>query len=113
MEHILRRPVESRRAYQERRRTIVWGMLLAIGIAVALTVLMVGCGNVSPASSVTPPPSSVAPLSASEVQNIVQAAAQAADSLSMVIAVVDRGGSVLAVYRKPGAGSSATGNFGA
>lgn len=113
MEHTLRRPVESRRAYQQRRRTIVWGMLLAIGIAVALTVLMVGCGNVSPASSVTPPSSSVAPLSASEVQNIVQAAAQAADSLSMVIAVVDRGGSVLAVYRKPGAGSSVTGNFGA
>jgi uncharacterized protein GlcG (DUF336 family) len=112
MEHFLRRPVESRRAYAQRRKTIVWGMLLAMGIAIALTILMVGCGNVSPTASVTPPPS-FAPLSVSDVQNIVQAAAQAADSLSMVIAVVDRGGSVLAVYRKSGAGSTAIGNFGA
>jgi uncharacterized protein GlcG (DUF336 family) len=52
-------------------------------------------------------------LSATDVQNIVQGAAQASDEASMVIAVVDRGGSVLAVYRKPGAAASATGNFGA
>ncbi|MGB7846375.1 MAG: hypothetical protein WBL63_12225 [Candidatus Acidiferrum sp.] len=42
MEHILRKPVESRRAYQQRRKTIIWGMLLAMGIAVAMAVLMVG-----------------------------------------------------------------------
>ena len=113
MEHILRRPVESRRAYQQRRKTVALGMILAMAIAIALTVLMVGCGNVTPTSSIAPPPPSVAPLSAADVQNIVQAAAQAADSASMVIAVVDRGGNILAVYRKPGAGSSATGNFGA
>lgn len=42
MEHILRKPVESSRAYQQRRKTIVWGMILAISIAVAMAVLMVG-----------------------------------------------------------------------
>jgi uncharacterized protein GlcG (DUF336 family) len=44
---------------------------------------------------------------------LVQAAAQAADPNTMVIAVVDRAGRILAVYRKPAAPSLATGNFGA
>jgi len=116
MEHILHKPVESRRAYAQRRRTLVWGMLLALGVAIALAILLIGCGGVSsttnaPAPS-TPTPSS-SPLSILDVQNIVQAAAQAADSDTMVIAVVDRGGTVLAVYRKPNAPATDTGNFGA
>jgi len=41
MEHILRKPVESRRAYAQRRKTIAWGVLLALGIATALTMLLV------------------------------------------------------------------------
>jgi uncharacterized protein GlcG (DUF336 family) len=113
MEHVLRRPVESQRAYEQRRKTLAWGMILALGIAVALAVLMVGCGSVTPTSTGSTPPLAAAPLSTSDVQDIVQAAAQAADSLSMVIAVVDRAGSVLAVYRKPSAGTTAMGNFGA
>jgi len=113
MEHFLRRPVASRRAYAQRRKTIAFSMLLALGMAAALAVLLVGCGGVTATPVVTVPPPVVAALSASDVQNIVQAAAQAADSASMVIAVVDRGGSVLAVFRKPGAGATATGNFGA
>jgi uncharacterized protein GlcG (DUF336 family) len=117
MEHVLRRPVESRRAYRHRRRTLALGIILALGITLALAVLLVGCGSVasSSGSATTPPPAvapSAAPLSTNDVQNIVQAAAQAADSASMVIAVVDRGGSVLAVYRKPGAATTAVGNFG-
>jgi uncharacterized protein GlcG (DUF336 family) len=111
MEHALRRPVESRRAYQHRRRTLVWGLILALGMVAALAVLLVGCGSVTPSGGVVMPVASAVPLSTSDVQNIVQAAAQAADSTSMVIAVVDRGGSVLAVYRKPGAGATAMGNF--
>jgi uncharacterized protein GlcG (DUF336 family) len=50
---------------------------------------------------------------ASDVQAIVQAAAEAADPTTMVIAVVDRSGAVLGVYRKPSAPATATGNFGA
>jgi uncharacterized protein GlcG (DUF336 family) len=113
MEHVLRRPVESRRAYEQRRKAIALGMVLALSLAVALAVLMVGCGSVTPSPSGPTTPATTPALSASDVQNIVQAAAQAADSESMVIGVVDRGGSVLAVYRKPDAGASATGNFGA
>ena len=118
MEHVLRKPVESRHAYRQRRKTIALGMFLALGLAAALAVLLIGCGGNSLATTTNPTsnpstPSTGAPLSASEVQNVVQAAAQASDANSMVIAVVDRGGSVLGVYRKPGAGATATGNFGA
>lgn len=116
MEHILRKHVESRQAYKQRRKTIALGMVLALGIAAALAILLVGCGGsgAATASSTTlTPATTAAPLSVTDVQSIVQAAAQATDATSMVIAVVDRGGSVLAVYRKPGAGASATGNFGA
>ena len=114
MEHAIRRHVESRPAYLSRRKTLAWGMLLALGIAGALTALLVGCGSVSSSASdpATPPPTA-SPLGISDVQNIVQAAAQAADSATMVIAVADRGGNVLAVFRKSGAGATATGNFSA
>jgi uncharacterized protein GlcG (DUF336 family) len=92
-------------------------MILALVLASALVVLLVGCGGSAGASTSTiGGTSSVAAtsaLSAGDVQNVVQAAAEAVDSNSMVIAVVDRGGIVLAVYRKPGAGSSDVGNFSA
>ena len=113
MEHTLRKPVESRQAYRHRRQTIAFGMILALVLAAALAALLMGCGGSTATTSVTTPPPAATALSASDVQNIVQAAAQAADGTGMVIAVVDRGGSVLAVYRKPGAGTTATGNFGA
>lgn len=117
MEHALRKPVESRRAYKQRRKTIALATLLALGIAAALAALLIGCGSggggTGGTASSTPDPPTSTSLSAMDVQNVVQAAAQAADATSMVIAVVDRGGNVLAVYRKPGAGATATGNFGA
>ena len=115
MEHILRKPVESWRAYAKRRKTIALGMLLALGLVAALAVLLTGCGGGAVVSTASTPssPATATVLSATDVQNIVQGAAQASDEGSMVIAVVDRGGSVLAVYRKPGAAASATGNFGA
>jgi uncharacterized protein GlcG (DUF336 family) len=114
MEHVLRKPVESRRAYEQRRKTLVFGMILALSLALALVLVLIGCGSVTSTSggSATPPPV-VPALSAADTQNIVQAAATAADTNTMVIAVVDRGGIVLAVYRKPGAGATGVGNFGA
>jgi len=114
MPFAVRKQVAARRAYTQRRKTLAVGMILALGLAAALAVLIVGCGSVSSTPPVSPPlSSSVAPLSALDAQNLVQAAAQAADSPSMVIAIVDRAGSVLAVYRKPAAATTATGNFGA
>jgi len=56
-------------------------------------------GTVFPA----PPPGPDAVLTAADVQNIVLAAAAAINDESMIIAVSDRQGDVLAVYRKPNA----------
>jgi uncharacterized protein GlcG (DUF336 family) len=71
-----------------------------------------GCGGVvGPLTSATPP--ALQSLTAADVTRLVQAAAQAADPNTMVIAVVDRAGNILGVYRKPSAPALATGNFGA
>ena len=45
MEHVLRKPVESSRAYRQRRKTIVFGILLTLVLAAALAVLLMGCGG--------------------------------------------------------------------
>ncbi len=85
---------------------------LFFALALVGTTNLAGCGGV-PATlgSVTPPPAQN--LTASDVTSLIQAAAQAADPNTMVIAVVDRVGRVLGVYRKPAAPALATGNFGA
>src|SRR5437899_5507895 len=86
------------------------GAMVAAGIALAL--LLSGCGGLvtSGTSSSSGP---VVGLTVADVTALVQAAAQAADPNTMVIAVVDRAGRILAVYRKPSAPTLATGNFGA
>jgi hypothetical protein len=86
---------------------------LFFGFAVVLAAAIAGCGGViGPLTSVTPPPT-VQNLTATDVTALVQAAAQAADPNTMVIAVVDRAGNVLGVYRKPSAPVLTTGNFSA
>jgi hypothetical protein len=42
MEHPVRKPVESRRAYRRRKNAIVLGMILALMLAAAMAVLLVG-----------------------------------------------------------------------
>ena len=42
MEHIPRRPVESRRAYEQRRKTLAFGVVLALSVAVALAFVLMG-----------------------------------------------------------------------
>ena len=75
-------------------------------------IFLTGCSGVTGSlTSFTPPPATN--LSAADVTALVQTAAQAADPNTMVIAVVDRAGRILAVYRKPAAPALATGNFGA
>jgi uncharacterized protein GlcG (DUF336 family) len=54
----------------------------------------------------------VACLTATDVTNAVQGAATAVSPDTMVIAVVDRAGTPLAVFRKAGAPATVTGNFG-
>src|SRR3974390_692600 len=79
---------------------------------VALAAATVGCGGVVGGLSSSPPPPPVQSLTAADVTALVQAAAQAVDPNTMVIAVVDRAGNILGVYRKPSAPALATGNFG-
>lgn len=90
----------------------IFGAILC-WFSLALVLAGAGCGGVGGSlTSFTPPPPTPG-LSASDVTALVQAAAQAADPNTMVIAVVDRAGNVLGVYRKPSAPTLATGNFSA
>src|SRR5450432_1322251 len=112
-EHKLRKPVDARRAHNKRRKMLAVGIAVAAGLAGLLTFLLAGCGGGS--SSSIPPPvvtPSAATLTASEVDIIVRAAAAATSPPTAVIAVVDRAGNVLALYRKPDAPPTVTGNFG-
>src|SRR5271166_2940934 len=89
------------------------------GVVVALAVLLMslGCGGGSNTSSqqMNDPPvqqqtTDTQSLTANEVQAIVSAAASSAND-PFVIAVTDRSGRPLAVFRKTGAPATAIGNF--
>jgi uncharacterized protein GlcG (DUF336 family) len=114
MEHIVRKPVESSPAHNQRRKTMALGILIVLILGGALAVILLGCGGSPAGFKPDPPPPVVAPLSATDVANLVQAAATSVNVDTMAIAVVDRGGTVLAVYDKAGVVPGATdiGNFG-
>ncbi len=102
----------SAEVLSRRTKGLVVSFTLAIGLAALLAAILAGCGG---GITATPPPPVPGPaaLTTADVQNLVRAAAEAADPTTMVIAVVDRAGRVLAVFRKPAAPSTAAGNFGA
>ena len=108
--HKLRKPVEAQQALRSRRKLLIVGVFLALGLACVLTFLLLGCGG-SPTSISPPSPPVVQPLQISDVQNIVQAAVNSVN-VDMVVAVVDRAGFVLGVFRTQNAPATATGNFG-
>src|SRR5580700_1496128 len=110
-EHTLRRPVASRQALARRKKTLAVGILLAMGVAGVLAFLLLGCGGGSSVPASPPVSASVQPLQIADVQNIVEAALNAA-SVDMVVAVVDRAGFVLGVFRTQNAPATAVGNFG-
>lgn len=86
--------------------------LTATLCVLALSVAGCGGGSSSPPVPDPPPtPAVVPPLNTSDVDNVVQAAL-ASVNLDMVVAVVDRAGIVLGVYRTPNAPSTAVGNYG-
>jgi uncharacterized protein GlcG (DUF336 family) len=109
--HFIRRPVETRRALEQRKKTLALGFVLALGIAGALAFLLLGCGGVTTPS--TPPvvPTPTPALTSTDVQNIVQAAVNSVN-VEMVVAVVDRAGFVLGVFLTQNAPASGLGNFG-
>ena len=72
---------------------------------------LTACGG-STSAPPPPPPVVASGLSATDVDTVIQAAALSVDA-GMVIAVVDRGGKILAVAETPGAPASGVGNFSA
>jgi len=102
--------VELLRALQQRKKTLAIGIFLAFGIAAALAMLLIGCGAGSSTPVAPPPVPTVQALQAADVQNIVQAAVNSVN-VDMVVAVVDRAGFVLGVFRTQNAPATAAGNF--
>ncbi len=110
-ERHLRKPVAARRALEQRKKTLALGILLALGLAGVLALLLVGCGGGSTTPIAPPPIAPVTALQMADVQKIVQAAVDSAN-VDMVVAVVDRAGFVLGVFRTQNAPATAVGNFG-
>ena len=92
------------------KRQPLRGIFLAF--VLLLSMCTAGCSSVVGGPTSAPPPPSTPNLTSTDVMTLVQAAAQAADLNTMVIAVVDRAGRILAVYRNPSAPTLALGNFG-
>ena len=95
------------RKAQHRRPLIFLGML---ALTCAASILE-ACGG-SSTTPATPNASPATPLSATEVDAVVQNAVLSVN-VPIVVAVTDRTGAILAVFDTPGAPATATGNFGA
>ncbi len=91
-------------------------LLLSFALVVAFCATFSGCGGGGSGAAAPPPPPPPPPtpqaLTQSDVTAVVQAAATAAQSDTMAIAVVDRLGRILAVYKGASAPAQVTGNFG-
>ncbi len=109
--HTLQKPVESRRALQQRKKTLALGIFLAFGIAGVHAMLFIGCAGGSSAPVTPPPVAAVQALQVADVQSIVQATVNSVN-VDMAVAVVDRAGFVLGLFRTQNAPVTATGNFG-
>jgi uncharacterized protein GlcG (DUF336 family) len=110
-EHSIRKPVAARQALHRRKRTLALGILLALGIAGVLALLLVSCGGGGNTPVSPPVIPSVQPLQIPDVQKIVQAAVNSVNA-DMIVAVVDRAGFVLGVFRTQNAPALTVGNFG-
>lgn len=92
---------------QHRRLAVA---LAAFSLA-ALGLVLASCsGSGSPAAVLSPSPAT--PLSAAEVDMVIQHAVQSVN-VPTVVAVTDRAGTILAVFATPGAPATSTGNLGA
>src|SRR3989304_2297775 len=107
MEDCLARLSHQRRAKRRCRSSFAPALLI---LACAL---LPSCSGGGGASSPQPPPpqAATAVLTAADVQDIVSRTAASVDT-PMVIAVTDRAGRILALFRKTGAAATAEGNFG-
>jgi uncharacterized protein GlcG (DUF336 family) len=88
---------------------VAYALVRAVSTIMLTRVLSIVIICVSLALADDPPPI----LTAADVQSVVQNAAASVNSSAMVIAVTDRVGNILAVYRKPDAPALSIGNFSA
>jgi uncharacterized protein GlcG (DUF336 family) len=109
----VRRSSASRDTHARLPRGRMSGRGLPLGMAALLTAFLTGCGGGSASSAppADPPPAIAPPLAAGDVQNVVNAALNSVN-VDMVVAVVDRAGIVLAVYRTQNAPITTAGNYG-
>jgi uncharacterized protein GlcG (DUF336 family) len=107
----LSRPRGAQLDFGRRRRLLVIGALFALSAAGVLALILAGCGGGSGSVMAPAPPApAVQALGMADVQKIVQAAVNSA-SVDMVVAVVDRAGFVLGLFRTANAPATAVGNF--
>lgn len=93
-------------------RYIHWLRIFAsVLLLLCVSQSLISC-NGSSGSPATPASSPPAPLSASDVDQVVQNAVLSVNA-PLVVAVADRTGAILAIFQTPGAPATATGNFGA
>jgi len=109
--HTLREALNSWCVLPPQKRMPAMGIGFALGVAGVLAMYVNGCGGGSTPPVSAPPVPAVQPLQASDVQNIVQAAVNSVN-VDMVVAVVDRAGFVLGLFRTRNAPATAVGNFG-
>jgi uncharacterized protein GlcG (DUF336 family) len=95
-------------SHREMNRLLLRGNFVSVLLFCASLCACGGSGGTTVTPPPPPPPQS---LSQSDVAAIVQAAAEAVASDTMVIAVVDRLGRILAVYKQPSAPPLVQGNF--
>jgi uncharacterized protein GlcG (DUF336 family) len=97
------------------RKRYLFGLFGLTSLACAAALFCVSCGgggsSSSSSTSTDPPAPAIVPLTAADVQAVVQSAVMSVDA-PMVVAVVDRGGNILAVFETPNPPATAIGNFG-
>jgi uncharacterized protein GlcG (DUF336 family) len=91
---------------------VLSGLSLVVCATLLLCLSCGGGGNkLSSSNSADPPPSTATPLTSTDVTNVVQSAVTSVNA-PMVVAVADRAGNILAVFKTPGAPATSIGNFG-
>jgi uncharacterized protein GlcG (DUF336 family) len=89
-----------------------WNRAVSLGLLICSAGFTVDGQRIRPHKPIVISPDPPT-LNASDVQSVVQNAAQSVNSSAMVIAVTDRQGNILAVFREPSAPTTSTGNFSA
>jgi len=96
---------------ETRKRYLLWLWLALLSVAIVLCLSCGGGGSTPSSSNATDPPSTATSLSVTDVNNVVQNAVMSVNA-PMVVAVADRAGNILAVFKTTGAPTTSIGNFG-